>query len=177
MCYAAQLWGLVTLQGLPPWAGSGLWHQVTMSPTLCHASSASWFTGEEIRLGHYHIPAQSLPLSSSGTLIMKEALALLLYNYAVHGPSLNIALSELLLVFSCSLKRDSNLDQATEQPPSNKICIEHRVDTVPGVAAQELLQEVSVLARLLPLVSELGLASSENYFFSHGRQKVLFAEE
>lgn len=33
------------------------------------------------------------------------------------------------------------------------------------------------MARLLPLVSELRLASSENYFFSHGRQKVLFAEE
>lgn len=128
-----QLWGLVTLQGFPPQAGSGLWHQVTTSPTLRHASSASWFTGEEIRLGRYHIPAQALPPGCSGTLIMKEALALLLYNYATHSPSLNIALSELLLVFSCSLKRDSILDQTTEQSPANKICTEQRVDAVPGL--------------------------------------------
>lgn len=126
----SQLWGLVTLQGFPPQAGSGLWHWVTTSLTLCHASL---FTGEEIRLGHYHIPAQALPLGCSGTLIMKEVLALLLYNYAMHSPSLNIALSELLLVFSSSLKIDSILDQTTEQPPSNKICIEHWVDAVPGL--------------------------------------------
>lgn len=129
----SQLWGLVTLQGFPPQAGSGLWHQVTTSPTLCHASLASWCTGEEIRLGRYHIPAQALPLGCSGTLIMKEAFAPLLYNYAMRSPSLNIALSELLLVFSCSRKRDSILDQTTEQPPSNKICIEQKVDPVPGL--------------------------------------------
>lgn len=39
------------------------------------------------------------------------------------------------------------------------------------------MQEVSVLARLLPWVLELGVASSENYSFSHGSQKVAFAEE
>lgn len=99
----SQLWGLVTLQGFPPRASSGLWHQVTVSPTLCQASLASWLLGEEIRLGHYHIPAQALPLGCSGTVIMKEALALLLYNYAMHSPSLNIVLSELLLVFSLVL--------------------------------------------------------------------------
>lgn len=67
---------------------------------------------EEIRLGRDHIPAQALPLGCSGTLIMKEVL-LLLYNYAMLSPRLNIALSELLLVFSSSLRRDSILDQAT----------------------------------------------------------------
>lgn len=94
-----------------------------MSQSLCNDGSDSWFTGEQIRLGHYHIPAQALPLSCSGTAIKKEALALLLYNYAMHSPSLNIALSELLLFFSCSLKRDSILDQTTEQPPGHKIYI------------------------------------------------------
>lgn len=133
MCCVSQLWGLITHQGFPPQAGSGLWHQVTTSPTLCHASSASSFMEGEIRLGCYHIPAQALPLGCSGALNMKGPLALLLYNYATHSLSLNIALSELLLVFSCSLKRDSLLDQTTEQPPSNKIHIEPRVDAVPGL--------------------------------------------
>lgn len=39
------------------------------------------------------------------------------------------------------------------------------------------MQEVSDLACLLPLVSELRVASSENYSFSHGSQEVVFAEE
>lgn len=60
--------------------------------TLCHASSASWFVGQEIKLGCYHIPAQALPLGCSWALIMREALALLLYNYAEPSPSLNIVL-------------------------------------------------------------------------------------
>lgn len=60
--------------------------------TLCHASSARWFVGEEIKLGSYHIPAQALPPGCSWALIMREALALLLYNYVEHSPSLNIGL-------------------------------------------------------------------------------------
>lgn len=42
---------------------------------------------------------------------------------------------------------------------------------------QELLQEVGVLVHLLPLGSELGVASSENYSFLHSSQKFGVADE
>lgn len=157
MCCTSQLWRLGTLQGFPSQAGSGLWHQVTTSLTLCYASSASWFTEEEIGLGCYHIPAPALPFGCSGTLIMKEVLVLLLYNCTMHNVSLNVALSEFLLVFTCSLKRDSILNQTTEHSPT-----QGEGSAWAGVAPQELLQEVSDLVHLLPLVSELGVANSEN---------------
>lgn len=89
------LWVLAVGFGYPMFSSpSRLWflasgHSVM---TLCHASSASWFAGEEIKIGSYHIPAQALPLGGSWALIMREALALLLYNYAEHSPSLNIGL-------------------------------------------------------------------------------------
>lgn len=133
MCFTSQLRGLGALQGFPPQASSDLWHQVTASLTLCYASSASQFTEEEIGLGCYHIPAQALPFSCSGTLIMKEVLVLLLYNCPTHSAGLDITLSEFLLVFPCSLERDSILNQTTEHSPSNKICIEHRVKAVLGL--------------------------------------------
>jgi len=110
---------------------------------------------------------------------MKEALALLLYNYATRRPVLNIALSELHLVFSCSLKRDSVLEQTTQQPPGNKAVfqVQDGRSAWAGAAAQGLLQEVSVLARPLHLASELEIATSGKYSFSHNSQKVVFAEE
>lgn len=88
--------GLVILPGCLP--QSGMWHQSTVSLTLYHVSSLSWFTGEKIRFGQFHITAQALLWGCSGTLIVKEVVALLLCNYTPHSPSLNIALHKLLLV-------------------------------------------------------------------------------
>lgn len=70
--------GLVTLQGCAPWAGRGVWCQITTSPTSRHASVGSLFTGQDVRFGCYHIPARALLLGCSGTLITKEAAALVL---------------------------------------------------------------------------------------------------
>lgn len=70
--------GLVTLQGCAPRAGRGVWCQVTTSPASRHTSLGSLFTGQDVRFGCYHIPARALLLGCSGTLITKEAAALVL---------------------------------------------------------------------------------------------------